>query len=225
MGEGKEVCEPMLSPEGWRPRSRRSFKEVLGCQAYHECLPAVADLISSVTSRNAKTRPSSSSPFDGTRPAPISVKDFLVRMCKYGHCSPSTFITMVVYLDRLNASADIHLSPLNVHRLMLVAFVLSVKSRDDTLFSNAHYAFVGGITVAELNSFERLFLNMINFDLWTGPAEHETYVTQLHLRLDRLRTRASTSQPTSPLRDQRTPQQHVDCCTLTLPAELQAVSP
>eukprot|EP00951_Prasinocladus_malaysianus_P020159 scaffold164612_cov30-Prasinocladus_malaysianus.AAC.1 len=59
--------------------------------------------------------------FFGKCVPPISLEDYIVRMHKYGHCSPAAFLYAVVYMDRLVDKYGPTLAPnrFNVHRLLL----------------------------------------------------------------------------------------------------------
>jgi len=57
------------------------------------------------------------------------------------------------------------LDTLTIHRLVLVSMVLAVKYHEDNHYSQAYYAQVGGVSLTELNSMERLFVDIVEWDL------------------------------------------------------------
>eukprot|EP00754_Rhynchopus_humris_P014897 Rhum_TRINITY_DN14420_c11_g3::Rhum_TRINITY_DN14420_c11_g3_i1::g.89500::m.89500 len=88
-------------------------------------------------------RPSPRSVFEAGRTVQVNIKDYLVRMTKYAHCSPTVFICMVVYLDRFVVATGTPLTSSNVHRLLLTAFLVAAKLNDDIYYSNKYYASIG----------------------------------------------------------------------------------
>lgn len=96
----------------------------------------------------------------------IATSDYVRRLVNYTQCSPSAFVLMLIFLDRLVARQHwLRISAYNLHRLALTALTLACKVLDDTCFSNMHYAKVGGIpSVAEMNRLELQFLFFVKFD-------------------------------------------------------------
>lgn len=168
---------------GSLPSSRRSFTEVDALASYNDCLPVIADLLGSLAKQNSAVM--TATPFDGAKVAPVSAKDYLVRICKYGYSSPEVFVLMVVFLDRLTANTGIEVTPLNLHRLILAAFVLAAKLRDDTYYSNRYYASIGGVSLQEMNALEQSFLTLSDWRLFVDEQEYATYVRNMRRRMDR----------------------------------------
>ena len=80
------------------------------------------------------------------------------RLVRYSKCSPSCYVLMLIYIDRLIAATNLRLSELNIHRVMITALLLAAKFFDDEYFHNSFYAKLGGISLAELNALELEFL-------------------------------------------------------------------
>lgn len=127
--------------------------------------------------------------FSVSRPD-IPTKDYITRLVTYTQCSASAFVVMLIYLDRISvANMSLHITPYNMHRLLVTALTLACKVLDDRCFSNVHYAKVGGIpTVREMNRLELQFLTYLNFRLHVTPAKYEEKVRMLE-----------SSPPTSPI--------------------------
>jgi hypothetical protein len=66
-----------------------------------------------------------------------------------------------------------------MYRLLLIAAVLAAKFYDDKFYKNSYYAEVGGISLAELNELEHLFLDYLEFKLVLDPEEYEMYKSKL----------------------------------------------
>merc|ERR1719424_963410 len=114
--------------------------------------------------------------FDGVKPPPISLPDYIERIHMYVPCSTECYVLALVYIDRiLQRHPEFQVTPLNVHRLFITAIVVATKFQDDKYFSNAYYSRVGGVHVKELNMLEVRFLKLVGFNLCVNPDEYENY--------------------------------------------------
>jgi len=102
----------------------------------------------------------------------IGVVDYCKRLRRYFNCSPSCFVTALMYIDQIltktkksSPEERVVLDTLTIHRLVLVSMVLAVKYHEDNHYSQAYYAQVGGVALTELNSMERLFVDIVEWDL------------------------------------------------------------
>jgi hypothetical protein len=87
---------------------------------------------------------------------------------------------MLHYIDQICArTPSFTLSSLTCHRFIIASITISSKGFCDAFCTNAHYAKVGGITVAELNILEREFLSMIKWRLM-GLDMHHTQNPSLY---------------------------------------------
>lgn len=124
---------------------------------------------------DGKTR-QKATPFQCAHAPTMNIEDYLRRIRKYFHCSDECFVLALIYIDRVaKIDPGMAVSALNVHRLLLIAVVLAAKSQDDTFYSNAYYAKVGGLGLKEANSLERHFVEMIAWELYVGPEEYQFY--------------------------------------------------
>ena len=122
------------------------------------------------------------------------VSDFLKRLLRYirvwrgsGATGPieSEELWPLVYslfiVDKLSKrSEDFALNRMNIHRVLLVAFLLAIKQNEDKPVSNVFWAQVGGIPVAELNAMELKLLSMVGFSLSVSSTEFERFESLLH---------------------------------------------
>lgn len=107
----------------------------------------------------------------------ISVPDYLERLARFFQCSRECFVLALIYIDRLlQGNSHIWLCPLNVHRLVVTALMVAVKFADDTFYSNAYYAKVGGLPLREMNHLEATLLRMLHFRLHVLPWEFHKYL-------------------------------------------------
>lgn len=100
----------------------------------------------------------------------------MARLVQYANCSTAAFVTMLIYVDRLQTLCpELLLSDMNCHRIIITALVAAIKYLDDEVFSNTHYARVGGVTPQEMNDLEINFLNAVNWDLHVSPEDYAVY--------------------------------------------------
>ncbi|XVE73137.1 hypothetical protein DITRI_Ditri11bG0093400 [Diplodiscus trichospermus] len=118
--------------------------------------------------------------FHGLRAPTISIQHYIDRIFKYAGCSPSCFLIAYIYMDRFVEQTDVHLTSLNVHRLLITSVMVAAKFIDDAFFNNAFYARVGGISTAELNRLEMKFLFSLDFRLQVSVNTFQKYCSQLH---------------------------------------------
>ena len=96
----------------------------------------------------------------------ISIKDFLLRLTKYGKICESTLIMMLIYVDRICHRYNFKITYHNIYKLMLIAMVIAIKYNEDEIYTSDFYAKLGGISKIELNKLEYEFVCMINFKLF-----------------------------------------------------------
>ncbi|CAN1131933.1 CYCP3-1 [Linum perenne] len=117
--------------------------------------------------------------FHGLRAPAVSIRQYVDRIFKYSCCSPSCFVIAQIYVDRFVQQTNIHLTSLNVHRILITSIMLAAKFVDDAFFNNAYYARVGGITTGELNKLEMKFLFSIDFRLQVNTSTFGRYCCNL----------------------------------------------
>jgi hypothetical protein len=145
-------------------------------------VPVIASVLTHITQRNKEITCTSEKLklFHSLKVPPIGTSDYLNRIVKYAYCSPECFIFALIYLDRLiTANKNCHITPYNVHRLLITSVLLAAKVRDDTYYSNSYYSAIGGISNAEINKLEGTFLVLVDFDLFVSPETYDQYRTYL----------------------------------------------
>ncbi|XP_030442993.1 cyclin-P3-1 [Syzygium oleosum] len=156
---------------------REQGKKVLG-------FPQVLTLLSSALDRsvqkNERLLETSQSKdvvtiFHGVRPPSLTIRQYIERIFKYSGCSPSCFVIAQIYMDRFVQNTDVHLTSLNVHRLLITSLTVAAKFIDDAFFNNAYYAKVGGVSTSELNQLEMKFLFCIDFRLHVNIDTFQQY--------------------------------------------------
>ncbi|GMI73822.1 cyclin p1;1 [Hibiscus trionum] len=152
--------------------------------------PRILSLLSSLLERSVRKNETESETetvnfkdnvaiFHGLRAPAISIRHYIDRIFKYAGCSPSCFLVAYIYVDRFVQQTDVHLTSLNVHRLLITGVLVAAKFVDDAFFNNAYYARVGGVSTAELNSLEMNFLFSLDFRLKVTVNTFQRYCSQL----------------------------------------------
>jgi hypothetical protein len=118
--------------------------------------------------------------FDGVKPPPIELQQYIQRLYSFIPCSSQCFVYAIVYVDRiLRMNPRFKLSDLNVHRTFFTALVVASKFYDDEYYSNSWYGRVGGVCAKELNILEASFLKLIQFRCSVSPEEYEMYLSSV----------------------------------------------
>ncbi|KAH9315161.1 hypothetical protein KI387_023788, partial [Taxus chinensis] len=114
--------------------------------------------------------------FDGRRIPEMSIEQYLGRIFKYAHCSPSVIVVAYAYIDRfIQLNSGFLITSLNVHRLLITSVMLAAKFLDDMNYNNAYYAKVGGLSTQDINNLEIEFLFMLDFRLQVTVSVFESY--------------------------------------------------
>jgi hypothetical protein len=130
---------------------------------------AMANWIDSVVERfdeMERQKPSVITVFHAQAKPEISVRDYMIRINKYGNFSRSVGVAAIIYIDRvLERHPEIVLTSRTVHRLLISATLLAAKFNDDVHLDNAAFAQIGGIRNLELNRLEVHFLKLCDWSL------------------------------------------------------------
>ncbi|XP_042517756.1 cyclin-P3-1 [Macadamia integrifolia] len=152
------------------------------------CQPRVLSVLSSLLERSVQKnekllgttqKKDSVTIFHGLRAPSLSIRQYVDRIFKYSSCSPSCFVVAYIYIERFIQRTDVHLSSLNVHRLVITSVMVAAKFIDDAFYNNAYYAKVGGVSTAEMNSLETKFLFSLDFRLHVTVGTFDRYCLQL----------------------------------------------
>ncbi|CDF39974.1 unnamed protein product [Chondrus crispus] len=114
-------------------------------------------------------------PFDahpGTSLPPLDV--WLTSLFAGSRVSPSVFVAVLVYMDRLLANCPaLQLTAANVHRIVAACFVLAVKELEDNPIWTPHMAVLTGISLFELKGLEMAALRLLDYRTYIPVSEFE----------------------------------------------------
>lgn len=100
--------------------------------------------------------------FDSPNVPPITLRDYLMRLWRYMHCSIECYVSALAYIDRLQQK-DLKVGILNVHTVFLGCLVVAAKFHDDAYRSNTYYARVGGVTAKSLYFVETEIIKLLDW--------------------------------------------------------------
>jgi len=176
--------------------NRRSFTEVKHLETYHPGMLATAEAFTQECLRNDAVYGSSKCEprvLYSTDKAAQSIHDFLVRLTKYGMCSPQVMVVMKIFADRFVAKKGCPFTSRSAARIVLGAFVIAAKLRDDCYYTNDYYGTIGGLPAFRVNEIERAMLEGLDWELAISPEEFEA--TDRELRAEAARIASGTTSP------------------------------
>lgn len=120
--------------------------------------------------------------------------------CKYvivsGRMEKEIPILCLVYIERFLTKTGVLMNHSNWKRLLLISLMLASKIWDDDSLENIHFPQVmPDITLKEITSLEKVFLQMIDFDLVIRGGEYAKY----YFILKTFAERFNSSLPMGPL--------------------------
>ncbi|CAI2363742.1 unnamed protein product [Moneuplotes crassus] len=106
--------------------------------------------------------------------------DLIYKYCKYvviaSKMEKEIPILALVYLERLVTRTGVLMNKLNWRRLILTTLCVASKIWDDDSLENEHFPKVmRDVTLQEINTFERILLDLIGYDLVIRGAEYARY--------------------------------------------------
>lgn len=106
----------------------------------------------------------------------LPLDKYIERLVSYANCSPSAFIVMLLYIDRVRQRCKyLQLNHLNVRRVVLAALLAAVKFVEDRVYSNAGFAYIGGEDVQDLNDLEYLFNQAAGWAFFVTGDEYKAF--------------------------------------------------
>ena len=114
-------------------------------------------------------------PFSSRIIPKISIEDYLIRIQSYANMEKNSLITGLIYIDRLCQEANITLTYYNIHRILFISILLSIKYNEDKYYENRYYADIAGVTLKELNRLEYKYVKMIHFQFYVNDKVLKNY--------------------------------------------------
>lgn len=116
--------------------------------------------------------------FCGSNIPKISISAYVFHMERHAQCSHECYIIAMILINRLTTNIPtLTLTKLNVHRLFLTALLIAIKLHDDDCFKNSYYAKIGGISPAEFQKLEIIFLELLNYDIFVSSQTYNKFLS------------------------------------------------
>ena len=109
----------------------------------------------------------------------ISIEEYLKRICFYGEIEKGTLISSIIYIDRFLSSVPFCLSLSNVHQILFISIIVSIKFHEDNHYKLDFYSKVSGITMKKIAKLEYFFLKSIGFNLYINENSYSRYESLL----------------------------------------------
>jgi len=123
------------------------------------------------------------------------LQEFLHRIVQDYQAHEVHLTTAIIYMDRIHRLSPDLLPDLRA--LIVISFVVSLKFWEDKVHSNRHYADVAGVTLQELNSWERSVLTLFDYDFQISQAEYKLYAAALGISDSQVKTMNTITETTN----------------------------
>jgi len=169
------MCE---REEYYRMNFKRNFK--------NELLTTIATLLQDICEENDFSNLQNDDlikPFIG-KIENMSVEDFLKRCLYYSNAESSTFIIMLIYIDRLCEKNGFIINSFNVYKIIFSSLLIAIKYHEDNLVDNNYYGKILGENLEEINILENKFCKLIDYKLFIDDEIFKTYYNDLTSAID-----------------------------------------
>ena len=112
--------------------------------------------------------------FDAQQEPGIAIGKYFTSLMRSCDCSEECAVIALIYVTR----SGVALTRMNAHRLVLGCLILAIKNRDDRFYSNAVYARMGGVHVAEVVRLCKELLTVMDWRLYVGMTEYRRTLDQ-----------------------------------------------
>ena len=117
--------------------------------------------------------------FDAVGDLSISLDDYIDRLIKLTEISDNTFLYSVILLERLLNSQIIKITNKNMHKVIFISLILSIKLNEDKNFKFKYYAIVSGISTKEITLLEKEYLKIIKNKAHVKETEFNNFYNNL----------------------------------------------
>ncbi len=109
-----------------------------------------------------------------------NIDDFLQSLYECGQFQPECCILSLIYINRLTTMTDLTLHPTTWRPLLVCSFLVAQKVWDDHYLANADFAYIYPFfTLSEVNKMEKLFLELIHYNVTCKQSLYTKYYFEL----------------------------------------------
>ena len=110
-------------------------------------------------------------------PEPQTIFDFMADIIILTKMEKEVIVLSLIYIERLIFNTGLLINSRNWRRILLTAMIISSKVWDDNSFENDHFSQVfANLAVNEINTLERIFLELINYKVYVKQSEYFKYL-------------------------------------------------
>ena len=110
-------------------------------------------------------------------PDPQTIFDYVADIILLTKMEKEVIILSLIYIERLTFNTGLLLTSRNWRRILLTAMIVSSKIWDDNSYENDQFSKVfTNLGVSEINSLERIFLELINYKVYVKQSEYFRYL-------------------------------------------------
>ena len=110
-------------------------------------------------------------------PEPQTIFDFMADIIILTKMEKEVVVLSLIYIERLIYNTGLLLTSRNWRRILLTAMIIASKIWDDNSFENSHFSQVfANLGINEINTLERIFLEMINYKVYVKQSEYFKYL-------------------------------------------------
>ena len=110
-------------------------------------------------------------------PDPQTIFDFMADIIILTKMEKEVIVLSLIYIERYIFNTGLLLTSRNWRRILLTSMIISSKLWDDNSFENGHFSQVfANLGVSEINTLERIFLELINYNVYLKQSEYFKYL-------------------------------------------------
>ena len=115
-------------------------------------------------------------------PEPQTIFDFMADIIILTKMEKEVIILSFIYIERLIFNTGLLINSRNWRRILLTAMIVASKIWDDNSFENTHFSQVfANLGVGEINTLERIFLELINYKVYVKQSEYFRYLLMIKI--------------------------------------------
>jgi hypothetical protein len=114
--------------------------------------------------------------FSGRAPSETDIYNFCKNIIFRSKMEKECSIICLIYIERMIQKSGLYINEKNWKKLTLISLIISSKVWDDESYENIHFSKVfTRYPLREINSMERLFLNIIEYDVGIKKSQYAKY--------------------------------------------------
>ena len=110
----------------------------------------------------------------------ITIKNYLYRIQAYSEAEDNTLIFALILIDKICEIGSIILTEYNIHRLLFISILISLKYNEDLVFELDCYSKIAGISKKEIKKLEYEFLTLIKFEVYVHKTLFDNYKNYIY---------------------------------------------